>query len=51
MLTGTSAVNDNSDMKCVVRNMTCSEFPSKLNCSGIGVGHCGSKRFLLYFSF
>ena len=32
-----------SPHSCVVKNMTCARFPTKLNCSGIGVGHCGSE--------
>ena len=28
---------------CVVKNMTCSQFPLKSKCKGIGIGRCGSK--------
>jgi hypothetical protein len=34
---------------CAVKNMTCHVFPSKLNCTGVGVGYCGSKCFVLNF--
>jgi len=27
---------------CIVKNMTCSEFPLKSKCRGIGIGRCGS---------
>ena len=28
---------------CMVKNMTCSQFPLKSKCRGIGIGRCGSK--------
>jgi len=32
---------------CIVKNMTCSEFPLKSKCRGIGIGRCGSNVDLL----
>merc|ERR1711976_355148 len=32
---------------CTVKNMTCSEFPTKSKCRGIGIGRCGSNADLL----
>ena len=32
---------------CIVRNMTCLEFPTKSQCSGFGVGRCGTMRDML----
>jgi len=32
---------------CIVKNMTCSEFPLKSKCRGIGIGRCGSNVDML----
>ena len=32
---------------CVVRNMTCQELPTRTQCSGLGVGRCGTMRDML----
>jgi len=32
---------------CNIKNMTCSEFPTKSKCRGIGIGRCGSNADLL----
>ena len=32
---------------CVVRNMTCRELPTRSQCSGLGVGRCGTMRDML----
>ena len=32
---------------CVVRNMTCRELPTRSQCSGMGVGRCGTMRDML----
>jgi len=32
---------------CIVKNMTCSEFPLKSKCRGIGIGRCGTDLDLL----
>ena len=34
---------------CVVKNMTCSQFPLKSKCKGIGIGRCGSK-FIIFMA-
>merc|ERR1740128_759653 len=39
------------NMTCKVWNMTCYQFPSRHNCTGIGIGHCGSSSDMLAFIF
>merc|ERR1719348_2354425 len=36
---------------CVVKNMTCSQFPLKSKCKGIGIGRCGSNADLMRMLF
>ena len=40
---GTMEVRD----YCVVRNMTCLSLPTRAQCSGLGVGRCGTMRDML----
>jgi len=49
-MTGAPKMTKNGGIHaCAVRNMTCHVFPSKLNCTGVGVGYCGSKKIFLKF--
>ena len=40
-------MTDKTTDYCIVRNMTCLEFPTRSKCSGFGVGRCGTMRDML----